>query len=88
MEFTEKHIASGTMSYPPIDAEDFADHPHASIYVCGDAECQEQAAEYIQAQVGHRGVLRPFAAARPSDPFAGIDAGTEWESTLPAVGKD
>jgi hypothetical protein len=60
MPFEEKHIPAGTMSYPPIDAPDFADQPHVSVYVCAGDECQADAAEYIHSQVGHRGQFRPF----------------------------
>jgi hypothetical protein len=60
MQFEEKHIPSGTMSYPPINAEDFASQPHVSVYVCPDLECQQAAAEYIHSQIGHHGEYREF----------------------------
>jgi len=60
VSFEEKHEPVGMMSFPPIDAEDFASGPHASTYVCADSGCQAKAAEYIHRQTGHAGVFRPF----------------------------
>lgn len=60
MPFEEQHVPAGMMSFPPIDAPNFADGPHVSVYVCGDGECQEAASEYVRAQVGQPGVFRPF----------------------------
>jgi hypothetical protein len=62
VEFEEQHVPAGTMSYPPIDDPSFRDGPHVSVYVCVDEACQEQAAEYIRHELGHRGVFRPFGA--------------------------
>lgn len=64
MSFDEKHEPTGTMSYPPIDAEDFAQQAHASVYVCADQRCQDEAAEYIHRQTGHAGIYRPFPARK------------------------
>lgn len=64
VSFDEKHDPTGTMSHPPIDAEDFARQPHASVYVCEDARCQHDAAEHIHRQTGNAGTYRPFPARK------------------------
>jgi hypothetical protein len=58
--FTERHIPAGTMSYPPIDDSAFALGAHISVHVCSDEACQDEAAEFIRTELGHRGVFRPF----------------------------
>jgi hypothetical protein len=59
--FDDPHEPSGCMSYPPIDAPEFAaTTPHASVYVCGDADCQADASAWVHSVTGHPGVFRPF----------------------------
>jgi hypothetical protein len=59
--FDEPHTPAGCMSYPPIDAPDFAaTTPNASVHVCDAAHCQAMASMWVARTTGHPGVFRPF----------------------------
>jgi hypothetical protein len=63
--FDEPHAPAGCMSYPPIDAPDFAaTTPHASVHVCADGVCQARASAWVQSVTGNPGAFRPFPSRK------------------------
>lgn len=58
-----RHEPLGTVSWPS-PWEPSRTRPHAGIAVCGRAECQDVAAEWVKAHTGHRGVFATFEENR------------------------
>ncbi len=60
---TCRHVARGWVSWPPVMQIKIGS-PHASAYCCERVGCVEDAALWVEAHTGHRGVFEPFSGQK------------------------